>query len=132
MFECPFCGPIISDDILDYPQVVLIEEPIVVLGGEQTTIKFFYVQCQQCEARGPLSESATKAQKRWGRASPTNCSVPCKHWNTLEYLIVDAITGWGEHFKVDTSCVNKLHKHPLWQQITSLLNQLHFKDLPNE
>lgn len=42
-----------------------------------------------------------------------------------ETIIIDTITEWGKHFGVDTSCVNKDQKHPIWQQIFGLLTKLH-------
>jgi hypothetical protein len=43
----------------------------------------------------------------------------------IETIIVDDITGWGNHFGVDTSCVNHEKRHPIWQQIYGLLTKLH-------
>lgn len=43
----------------------------------------------------------------------------------IETIIIDSITEWGKHFGVDTSCVNKEQKHPIWQQIFGLLTKLH-------
>lgn len=46
-------------------------------------------------------------------------------FSEIEIIIIDTITEWGKHFGVDTSCVNKEEKHPIWQQIFGLLTRLH-------
>lgn len=43
----------------------------------------------------------------------------------IETIIIDSVTAWGKHFGVDTNCVNKEQKHPIWQQIFGLLTKLH-------
>jgi hypothetical protein len=53
------------------------------------------------------------------------CPECMEHVKIIEDIIIDNITGWGKHFGVDTSCVNKDRQHPIWQQIYGLLTSLY-------